>query len=842
MLLLISALSWPCQGADGRLVPQPDYLRLAPDTSLSANQALARSDWQPLAQPSPNFGYIRDTVWLSFPVPDNPRLNLLEISYSQLDHLRFFLVRNGRVVSQQQAGDRLPFASRPVQYRNFLFPFDHRPGSGERILLEVRSQGALQVPLTLWNDKAFFEQATREDLAHAVYYGILFTIIVFNLFIFIALRERVYLLYVLSTFGYLLIIACLNGIAYPLLWPDSPAVQNQAMLLSIPLTMLVTLWFSGTFLDLQRFSPRMDWALRAMMVINGLAALATFVLDYNTAIRLVVALSIPGCLLLTLLGPQQWLRGNRQAMYYTLAWGALTLGSAITAFNKYALLPTNVLTVYGIEMGSALQAMLLALALAIRIYRERQDKVLAQAAELNALEARRQVERRLMDQALHHPLTGLPNRSSFEMTLADRLRHHPDQRLGVCVIHLDNLPSVTKTLGHHNTDRILELAAREYHAILREVPGILPVARTDRQTFYLAAMDSQSFAMLADARTAEAAARTVLRCLERIRRPIDYLGMQIPLEPRIGVAIHPEHGNDANTLIRRAIIAEDSDRARDRGLAYYRTSRDAYSTDRLTLASELRRAMEQNELALYLQPKLNLRTDTVVGMEALIRWPARASSIRPDQMVQMAEQTGLIKPLTRWVLEQALTLRTALLEAGHTLDLSVNISPNNLREADFALHVQRLMRSHHRHQGAVTFEVTETSMMLDPANALNALNLLAGAGIRISIDDFGSGYSSLSYIKQLPATEIKIDRSLVRDLTTQNEDRVIVQTTIDMCHSLGYRVVAEGVEDIATADALRAMGCDMIQGYLLTPPLPLEGFIDWLGTQQRDQAQHQGTR
>ncbi|CAN0583867.1 unnamed protein product [Ectocarpus sp. 12 AP-2014] len=223
-----------------------------------------------------------------------------------------------------------------------------------------------------------------------------------------------------------------------------------------------------------------------------------------------------------------------------------------------------------------------------------------------------------------------------------------------------------------------------------------------------------------------------------------------------------------------------------------------------------------------------LPSRTIVGVEALIRWPERKTPIPADMLIGIAEQTGLIKPLTRWVLEQSLALRTRLVEQGWPLGIAVNISPNNLREPDFPMFVQRLMSSHHSHRGMIILEVTETSMMQDPANSLKALNSLHTAGIPVSIDDFGSGYSSLSYIKQLPASEIKIDRSLITDIGTHAGDRVIVQTTIDMCHSLGYKVVAEGVEDETTAALLESMGCDMIQGYLLTPPLPLEELLVWL--------------
>lgn len=832
-LMILSALALPTNAAGGRIHPAMDFLLVSPDSRLTPEQALAMGGWQSLEDPSPNFGYIRKSVWLRFPVPERGDINLLEIGYAHLDHVRFFLLENGEVVDQATAGDRLPFLERPVLYRNFLFRFNHAPEADQQILLQITTSGAVQVPVSLWHDKDFFESAFFEDLVHAVYYGILITVICFNLFIFVALREKIYLLYVLSTLGYLVIIGSLNGIAYQLLWPANPEIQNRSMVLGIPFAVVFTLWFAHAFLRLRSQSPATAQVVSFAIILNILAAAATFLTDYNTGIRLVVALTMPSCLLLTLLGPQQWLRGNRQAIYYTLAWGALTLGSAVTAANKYGLLPNSFLSVYAMQIGSALQAVLLALAMAIRIYQERQDKVLAREAELRALEARRKVELRLMDQALHHPLTGLPNRSSFEMMLNDLAMRHPERRYGIAVIHLNNLSSVTKTLGHRNTDRILELAARHYNSVVQTIPGALPVEQTDERNYFLASLDQQSFGFIVDASLAEASPRSVIFGLDSLRQSIDYLGMQVPLDPRMGVAIFPDHGADASTLIRRAIIAEGSDRARDRGMAYYKPSRDAYSADRLTMVSELRKALEDNQLALYLQPKQSLITGEVVGMEALIRWPDRQKTVSPDELVLLAEQTGLIKPLTRWVLEESLRLRTQLLEQGWDLELSANISPNNLREADFSQYVQQLMTRYDGHRGAVTFEVTETSMMLDPANSLQALNALNAAGIQVSIDDFGSGYSSLSYIKQLPASEIKIDRSLITELPSQPEDRVIVQTTIDMCHNLGYQVVAEGVEDQATADLLRGMGCDMIQGYLVTPPLPVDRFLDWLQSNQR---------
>ncbi len=817
----------------GWVEPRVDYIRLEPGQQMTLDQARSSERWQPVAQGSPNFGYVTDTFWFRLRPPVAEGRQVLEISYPHLDHLQYTLVANGEVQQQLVTGDKLPFDQRLLRHPHFVVPFEADSDTAT-IYLKVSTSGALQVPIRIWQQNAFFEHISAEDQLHAIYYGILITVIFFNLFIFLALRERTYLYYLVATLGYLMLVATVRGVTYPLFWPESPALHHQVMLMTVPVAMVFALLFARSFLRLYQSSPVLDRVVQATIAANVVAIAGAFLLDYNTSIRLSVALAIPSCLLLTAIGPIQWLHGNRQASLYTLAWGLLTIGSALTAANKYGVIPTNFVTVYGIQIGSALEAILLTVALAARLYQEREDKVAAREAELSAMAARRRAELRMMDQALHNPLTGLPNRSCFEMLLQDHLTREPDGRHAVGVIQLNNLQAITRTLGHRNTDRLLELAGRRFNSIVSELPGVKVVERNERQRFHLASLESSAFAILMDADMVRQYPRRILQCLEQLREPIDYLGMQLPLDPVTGVAIYPDHATDTNALIRRAYIALESEEARDRGLAYYQSIRDSYSADRLTLVSELKQALASNQLALYFQPKMSLRSREIVGMEALIRWPGRAQPLSADQIIAVAEQTGLIKPLTRWVLEQALAARDQFLARGHDLCISVNVSPNNLREPEFPLFVQRLMTSHARHRGRIILEVTETSMMLDPANSLRALRSLDATGIPLAIDDFGSGYSSLSYIKQLPAREIKIDRSLITDLSCQQEDRVIVQTTVDMCQSLGYQVVAEGVEDEDTADLLEDMGCDMIQGYVLTTPLALPEILEWL--ERRGQA------
>jgi len=341
--------------------------------------------------------------------------------------------------------------------------------------------------------------------------------------------------------------------------------------------------------------------------------------------------------------------------------------------------------------------------------------------------------------------------------------------------------------------------------------------------------EGATFGVLLDIASAEQTKEIVSSVIDELYHPIEFKGMLMELAPAIGVSLFPENGREASTLIRHANVALESAETNDRKLAYYQPEQDKYNARRLTLMSELKQAISNNQLTLYFQPKINLNTNTVVGLEALIRWKHhRFGFVRPDEFIPIAEQTGIIKPLTRWVVKRSLEVQKELLAEGHDLDISINISAKNLREDDFIPFIAEALESNPDHIDKITIELTETSMMEDPLKALQVLDELSQSGVKLSIDDFGTGYSSLAYIKKLPADEIKIDKSLVFDLTNNSDDQVIIKTTVEMCHRLGFTVVAEGVESQSIVDILRGLNCDLIQGYFISPPLPLNKLKLWL--------------
>jgi EAL domain-containing protein (putative c-di-GMP-specific phosphodiesterase class I) len=297
----------------------------------------------------------------------------------------------------------------------------------------------------------------------------------------------------------------------------------------------------------------------------------------------------------------------------------------------------------------------------------------------------------------------------------------------------------------------------------------------------------------------------------------------------IGIALFPEHGTDASLLLQRADVAMYHAKRTDSGYAPYAAEHDEYSPDRLTLITELRQAIEQDQLILYFQPKLRIQSEEIDGVEALVRWehPERGL-IPPDQFIPLAEHTGLIRPLTTWVLDQALRQCREWQGAGLELRVAVNVSARSLHEPDLVSSIERLLATHDVRAGLLEVELTESALMADPVRGADVLVRLHQMGVKIAVDDFGTGYSSLAYLKRLPVDAIKIDKSFVQNMATQQDDVFIVRSVSDLGHSLGLEVVAEGVESKHGLHLLQMMGCDLAQGYHVSRPLPPAALIAWM--------------
>jgi diguanylate cyclase (GGDEF)-like protein len=418
-------------------------------------------------------------------------------------------------------------------------------------------------------------------------------------------------------------------------------------------------------------------------------------------------------------------------------------------------------------------------------------------------------------QALHDPLTGLPNRTLF----TDRVRQATstigsDGRLAVLLVDLDRFKEINDTLGHASGD-----------LVLREVGVRLRAGLPDSHT--VARLGGDEFAVLVPSLPDLDAAVEVGRPLRTtLGRPLPVEQLELEMPGSIGIALGPDHGSDPELLLQRADVAMYQAKGGHTGIEVYAPERDKYSPRRLALVGALRTAIEQRALTLLYQPKVELASGRVVGAEALVRWNhPEHGQIPPDEFIPIAESTALIQPLGHFVLETALDQARRWHQTGISLGLAVNLSVRNLLEPTLVERVAGLVAWAGVAPGTLTLEITESGVMTDPEAAIAMLWGLRRVGVRLSVDDFGTGYSSLAYLKRLPVDEVKLDKSFVLNMTGDVDDAAIVRSTIELAHNLGLQLVAEGVEDRETLELLATLGCDLAQGYHLARPMPADELV-----------------
>ncbi len=423
----------------------------------------------------------------------------------------------------------------------------------------------------------------------------------------------------------------------------------------------------------------------------------------------------------------------------------------------------------------------------------------------------------LQYQASHDALTGLPNRQRLHQALEARLadlRAAHGAPFALLLIDLDGFKEVNDALGHKAGDHLL----RKLGPRLR--------ARLNRQDVLVRLGGDEFAVLLAAADGPEPAERCALELLEAIREPFALEGINVHVDASIGIALAPAHCRDSSTLLRFADVAMYHAKRQGKGCSTYARDIDGHSTRRLELLSSLRGAIAGDELELFYQPKLQVQTQRPVAAEALVRWRhPQHGLIMPDQFVPLAELSDLINPLTRWVLTRA--LRDCARWAP-PLRVAVNVSARNLQDGELPREIAQLLAEAGVPAGRLQLEITESAIMLDPDRARETIRQLAEVGVSLAIDDFGTGYSSLAYLKELAVDELKIDKSFVVDMRHDENNAIIVRSTVELAHNLGMRVTAEGVEDPHTLRLLAELDCDFAQGYLFSRPLPAATLPRWL--------------
>ena len=425
---------------------------------------------------------------------------------------------------------------------------------------------------------------------------------------------------------------------------------------------------------------------------------------------------------------------------------------------------------------------------------------------------------RQLDQAIalatHDPLTSLPNRTLFHERLDQQLA--TGRSIAVLLIDLDRFKEVNDTLGHARGDDLLVEVGRRLQPLL-PAPDLI------------ARLGGDEFAVFMEVADSEQALERVDELLTQIRRPFDIAGLDFDIDASIGIAMTEQTSLLAVDLIRRADVAMYTAKEDRVGSALYSSDRDHYSAETLALTGRLRRGISDGELVLHYQPQVDLATGNVIGVEALLRWdhPERGL-VPPDDFIPIAERTELIHPMTAYVFSAAISQAAEWRRAGYDLNVSVNLSARNLGDDDLVESIANLLRTHGLPASSLVVELTETTVMANPQRAAAVMQRLRELGVKISIDDFGTGHSSLAYLTTLPNDELKIDKSFIQAMATDPNAETVVRAIVDLARSLRLDTVAEGVETIEDADVLRKIGCATGQGYLYSRPLTAHHLTTWL--------------
>ena len=453
-------------------------------------------------------------------------------------------------------------------------------------------------------------------------------------------------------------------------------------------------------------------------------------------------------------------------------------------------------------------------------------KRLVPAVERELREAHVRQERRQASETIHRlaytdSVTGLPNRIRFREYVQQAIEKAKENRhpLALLLMDLERFKEVNDTLGHSRGDSLLQQVGARLHSALFTPDTV-------------ARLGGDEFGVLLPRLAATQDVNLVIKKLQDfLQAPFMIDGIPIAVEASIGVATMPEHATDADTLLQRADIAMYRAKRMATGCALYAPDYDPHSPERLGLMAELRDAIEHNQLVLHFQPKVGIANRRIVGAEALIRWQhPRRGLLQPDKFIGIAEPTGLMTPLTRWVLTEALSHCQNARREGIPLQVSVNLSARSLHDPRLPDMVEQALVKTGAEPQQLMLEITESAIVLDPERAEQTLIALSRMGIKLSIDDFGTGYTSLASIKRLPINEIKIDKSFIANMLSDKNEAVIVHSIIDLGHNLGLTVVAEGVETGEIFDALAIFECDEAQGYFISPPQAYDTLKRWLPT------------
>lgn len=890
-------------------------------------------DWRPSQSATPNFGYSRSAYWLRFRIANllEPARWLLEINYPLLDDVQVYILSGDRVISRFHTGDRQEFSARPLQHRNFLIPMPADSPPNVDVYVRVAGGGTLEIPLTLWREDAFWTKEQPILAVKGMYAGLVLVMVLYNLFIYLAVKETSYLYYVCYAFFMLMFQLSLDGFAFQMLWPKAVGWHEISFLMCIAFTTAFQSMFTNTFLDLKHRLPVVSKVLMVFVVALIACAAVSLTAMYAVMIRIVVALAVPVSLLCWMTGIYLFYRGVAVARYFVLGWTLYFIGVMAMAAAKFGLLPINFLTHHALQIGSALEVVLFSLALADRINIDKREKLAAKQEAIkhlerfktlydNAIEGifqctmegrfvsanpsmahfmgyrspqdfidhvtekgpqsfmdpvqyhefrravlskgqvlnfeaqgrrrdgkpfwfalsakmvqpgvdrqrliegfvvditeRKRSEEQLHFLARHDPLTGLVNRREFEhrlelalqQTLRDGVRHT------LLFMDLDQFKLVNDTCGHIAGDELL-----------RQIT--LHVQQQMRAGDTLARMGGDEFCVLLQGCSGDNAvhvANKIRTTIQDFRFVWD--NRMFTLGVSIGLVTVSEKMDSVKSLLSLAdaacYAAKDAGRNRVHEFDPGDTELAAKQSQ-MQWASRINEALEKREFLLYVQPIVPTEASTEGRhYEVLLRMRNNGNIVAPGAFMPAAERYNLMPFIDRWVVRNLFQWMAQHRERVEQWGLiSVNLSGLTLGDEDFPAFLREQFEQHAIGHDKICFEITETIAVTNLSSTLAFMDEFRGIGCRFSLDDFGSGFSSYGYLKNLPVDYLKIDGTFVKDIETDAIDHAMVESINRIGHVMGKKTIAEFVENDAILELLRRIGVDYAQGYGISQPIPID--------------------
>jgi len=762
-----------------------------------------------------NFGFTQSAYWMQFEIDWEKSILqddlILVINAPTVDEVGLFIQDDSGAITSKISGYRKPQSSRDIYHHNYIFEI--KPELGSRFLIRAKTNTSLVMPLELWKSKNFFEKNNIDVIVIGSYFGMLLVMFFYNFFIFISTRDKSYLFYILFIISYGTLQFTLDGFLGLWIWGESTVFRGYDMVIAPSLSGVLSLLFSANFLQTKEKLPRLHRMMMGTVFLYLICAIISVVSNGRT-IYLLVYISLWTTSLLLLAGVLAVKSRQSGAKYFMFAWLFLIFGTTFYLLSILGLFSSMAVLVYSMKLGSSIEIVLLSLGLADRINQERRHRERLQI-EKHEMESRAQML------ASVDTRTGMPNRAQLQQQI-DRYTSQK-KVFSLVLMKVMGFKKINNTLGHENGDELLKLMALKIDSVFSDgsVSTYSVGNNAEGLPSKVAVVDSLTFAAILQVNDDVLLNTLAIDLRDKVSGTIEFKDVVLDLEVLMGITRSDLQSKNSERIVHEAQVGMAAASKFEKRIGVYSPLIDPYSEEQLSLMGHLRNAVEMESLDLYCQPQMKLDDMSLIGFESLLRWKdANGQFVSPSSFIPLAESCGVIRPLTRWVIRQSILRLSELQKQIEHVQVSINLSVSNLREDDLVVFVKEKIQEFSIEPNRIKFEITESSMIENEDMALNRLLQLRRLGCQISIDDYGSGYASLGYLKQLPISEVKIDRSFIMGLAESTDDQVIVKATINMCHELGLKVVAEGVETPQVLKLLKTFGCDAAQGYLLGRPAP----------------------